>query len=204
MTTVLLIHGGLWEEMFAERFWRRTGIVTGLERHGVQVLAPDRVRQAPSWDVEAEHLSSILPDHPVTIVAGSNGCSAAIRLAVAKRECVERLVLAWPATAGDPEVDARTRRGLAELGAQPHIVEELLAGQTLRGTTDAELASVFTPVGVVPSIAENPFHQRRTVDALLRILPRATELSGTPEPPHPAFPPHTESFVRTVIEFASR
>jgi hypothetical protein len=43
MTTLLLIHGELWEEgMDAERFWRRPGIVARLKRAGFAVLAPGR------------------------------------------------------------------------------------------------------------------------------------------------------------------
>ena len=202
MTTVLLIHGGLWEEMNAERFWHRPGIVAGLQHHGVHVLSPDRLRRPQSWTSEAQHLTRLLPDHPVTIVAGSNGCSAAIRLILTEPERVERLLLAWPATAGDSRVDTRTRLGLAELGANPHILDALLNGQTLRGTTDDELACITKPIGVLPSTPENPSHQRRTVDALLHILPTAVELPGCPEPPRPAFPPHADSFVRTVVRFA--
>lgn len=202
MTTLLLIHGGLWDDMDAERFWHRPGIVAGLQRHRITVLSPDRPHRAPSWASEAEHLTAALPNHPVTVIAGSNGCSAAIRLAIARPERVERLLLAWPATAGDPQLDARARHGLAELGAPPQVIENLLAGQTLRGATDDELVTITTPVGVLPSIPENPYHQRRTVDALLRTVPQAVELPGCPEPPHPEFPPHAESFIHTAVTFA--
>lgn len=198
---VVLIHGGLWEDMNADRFWCRPGIVAGLQRHNIHVLVPDRAPRAPSWAVEAQHLSALLPGKPVTLIAGSNGCSAAIRLVLAEPERVDRLLLAWPATAGDPWIDSHTRLGLIEFGAQPSTVDALLAGQTLRGTTDDELASITKPIGVLPSLPENPFHRRHTVDALLRVLPRAVELPGCPEPPDPAFPPHVEAFVRTAIGF---
>ena len=33
--TVVLVHGGLWEDMDAERFWVRPGIVAALEARGV-------------------------------------------------------------------------------------------------------------------------------------------------------------------------
>ncbi|HEX6454392.1 MAG TPA: hypothetical protein VF060_33645 [Trebonia sp.] len=36
VTTLLLIHGGLWEDMDAERFWRRPGITGGPERRGLE------------------------------------------------------------------------------------------------------------------------------------------------------------------------
>ena len=204
MTTVMLIHGGLWDDMDAERFWHRPRIVAGLQRHGIEVLTPDRPRRASSWASEAVHLTAALPDHPVTVIAGSNGCSAAARLALIQPERVERLLLAWPATAGDPDVDTHTRRGLTELGASPHVIETLLSGQTLRGITDHELATITQPVGVLASVPENPYHQRRTVDALSRVLPHAVELPGCPEPPRPDFQPHTASFIQTAVRFALR
>jgi pimeloyl-ACP methyl ester carboxylesterase len=135
MTTLLMIHGGLWEDMDAERFWHRPRIVAGLQRHGIEVLTPDRPRRASSWASEAEDLAAALPDHPVTVIAGSNGCSAAARLALIQPGRVERLLLAWPATAGASDVDTHTRRGLTELGASPDVIETLLSGQTLRGVT---------------------------------------------------------------------
>lgn len=202
--TLLLIHGGLWEDgMDADRFWRWPGIVSGLTRYGFDVLAPERLRRAPDWSAEADHLAAHLPPRPVTIVAGSNGCSVAVRLALMFPSRVERLVLAWPATAGDADVDARTRTGLAQLGAAPHVIEALLAGHTLRGVTDDELASLDLPVAVLPSLAANPFHQRHTVDQLCRILRQAVELPGCPEPPDPRFAEHATSFLKAIADFAT-
>jgi hypothetical protein len=78
MTTLVLIHGGLWEEgMGAERFWNQPGITAGLQQHGLAVVAPDRRRQAPDWATEAAQIAATLPTSPVIIVAGSNGCSVA-------------------------------------------------------------------------------------------------------------------------------
>lgn len=202
MTTLLLVHGGLWDDMNAERFWRNPGIAAGLQRHGIEVLSPTRAYRAASWTVEAEHLATRLPDGPVIIIAGSNGCSAAVRLTLARPERVERLLLAWPATAGDSDIDARARLGLTELSAPPDVIETLLTGQTLRGATDGELATITKPVGVLPSVPENAVHQRRTVDALLDAMPQAVELPGCPEPPHPDFPSHAGSFIDTAAKFA--
>jgi pimeloyl-ACP methyl ester carboxylesterase len=205
MTTLVLIHGGLWEEgMDAERFWHRPGIVAGLRRDGFEVLAPKRLDRAPGWIAEASHLAPALPDRPVTILAGSNGCSVAVRLAVEFPARIERLVLAWPATANDPVIDAQANARLAELNAPPDVIDALLTGQTLRGSTDAELATLDMPVAVVPSMPENPAHQRHTVDALLDILPRATELPGCPEPPHPGFAAHAGAFLSTITGLAAR
>src|SRR5579863_1594801 len=146
MTTLLLIHGGLWEEgMDARRFWHQPGIVAGLRHHGFDVLAPSRLHQAPDWTAEASHPAPAMPRPPVTIIAGSNGCSAAVRLALDFPGAVTGLLLAWPATAGDPAIDTRTRSHLAGLGASPEVIDALLAGQVLRGTTDAELATLKMP-----------------------------------------------------------
>jgi len=161
---LLLVHGGLWERMDADGFWARPGITTALRHRGLDVTAPDRLRHAPSWEAEAEHLAASLPDRPVTVIAGSNGCSAAVRLAVAHPDRVERLLLAWPQTCGDADVDARTRTGLAELGAAPATIEALLTGTALRGVSESELTSLAIPVGVLPSVPENRMHQRHTVD----------------------------------------
>jgi len=205
MTALLLIHGGLWEEgMDAARFWRQPGIVAALERRGLGVVAPDREYRAASWASEARHLAATVPGTRVTVVAGSNGCSAAVRLALSCPGAVSGLVLAWPATAGDPVVDARDRVQLAAQGAPDEVIEALLSGRTLRGATDEELGQLGMPVGVLPSAAANPFHQRITVDALLGLLPGACELPGCPEPPRPEFPPYLEAFADAVAGFAAR
>jgi pimeloyl-ACP methyl ester carboxylesterase len=205
MTTLLLVHGGLWEEgMGAERFWRQPGIVAGLEKRGFGVLAPGRRHQAPDWKAEASHLASVLPGPPVTVVAGSNGGSAAARLALDFPAAVARLILAWPATANDPAVDAHDRGRLAGLGASDQVIDALLGGQTLRGLTDGELASLPMPTAVVPSALANRFHQRHVVDALLGLLPATTILPACPEAPRPEFPPYLESFVSGVAAFAGR
>lgn len=203
MTTLLLVHGGLWEEgMNADRFWRRPGIVAGLEERGFDVLAPDRRHQAPDWSAEASHLAAALPGLPVTVVAGSNGCSAAARLALDFPGAVASLILAWPATANDPAVDAHDGAHLAGLGARDEVIRALLDGQTLRGLTDKELAGLPMPVGVVPSALANAFHQRHTVDALLGLLPEAALLPACPESPRPEFPPYLASFVSAVTASA--
>ena len=204
MANLLLIHGGLWEEgMDAARFWRQPGIASGLERRGFDVFAPDRRYQAPDWTAEASHLAQAIPDAPVTVLAGSNGCSAAARLAVDFPGSVTRLLLAWPAAAGDTDIDNWERGHLAGLGATPEVIEALLAGQTLRGLTDAELTSLTLPVGVLRSVPANRFHQWQTADALLRLLPQVTELPGCPESPRPEFPSCLEPFLDTVASFAA-
>jgi hypothetical protein len=102
-------------------------------------------------------------------------------------------VLAWPATAGDPALDTALREHLGG--------DELLTGETLRGVSDAELAGLRLPVAMVPSEPPNRVHQRRTVDALLRLLPTATELAGSLEPPHPLFIP--DALLHDITAFAA-
>ncbi|MFJ1754436.1 alpha/beta fold hydrolase [Kitasatospora sp. NPDC088134] len=175
---LVLVHGGLWDDpMDAERFWGRTGVVAGLRAEGLAVSAPDRRMRAGSWQAEAAHLAAGLPAGPVVLVGGSNGCSVAVRLALAVPERVRGLVLAWPATACDPELNQRV----------PAEAAGLLAGGVLRGVADQELAGLRLPVAVLPSVPENPVHRRWTADALLGLVPGAVELPGCPEPPHPDF-----------------
>jgi len=202
--SVLLVHGGLWEAMDAEAFWRTTGIVKELTSYGLDVLAPDRPRRASGWDVELAALGELLAnrDEPVTIVGASNGCTVAVLLALAFPDVVDRLVLAWPATGDDGAVNARTRAGLIERDCLPEVADRLLAGGTLRGVLDAALPVLARiPVAIVPSVPENPAHQRKTVDALLRSIRGSRELAGCPEPPTPGFPPYLDQLARTIVEF---
>ncbi len=210
--TVLLVHGGLWDPMDAERFWGTPGIAAGLTAAGLTVLAPDRPRHPTGWDVELEALGELLTNHaePLTIVGASNGCTVAARLTLVYPDLVERLVFAWPATAGDTEVDTLTLAGLLGRGCAPDDAGKLLAGDTLRGTTDVDLIDLARiPVAVLPALLENPMHQRKTVDALLGLIAGSRELSGCPEPPRPAFssnlisPPYLDQFVRSIVEFVS-
>lgn len=263
--SVVLVHGGLWDAMDAEAFWGTTGITGGLTSAGLTILAPDRPRRPSGWDVERAALGELLANHhePLTIVGASNGCTVAVLLALNFPHLADHLLLAWPATAGDPALDARTRTGLIERGCPPDAADALLAGETLRGVTQADLARLATdavdpvgadamdplgadaidplggdageavvadaagpvgpdvagPVGaggacieagrgrisvaVVPSVPENPAHQRKTVDALLRSIRGSRELAGCPEPPTPAFPAYLDQLVRTIVEFVN-
>jgi pimeloyl-ACP methyl ester carboxylesterase len=203
MPTLLLIHGGLWEDIGADWFWRRPGVITGLERLGFTVVAPDRLRRPASWAADAEHVLAAVPDRrPVTVLGGSFGCSVAVRLAIDSPGRVERLVVAWPASLGDQFAAIRVRASLARLGAQPRVLNALLGSETLPSATDAELGTIAAPAGVIPAVPPDPFHPRGTVDSLLRLLPSAAELPGCPEAPRPEFPPHLESFLASVAGFA--
>jgi hypothetical protein len=224
---VLLIHGGLWEDIGADQFWRRTGITDGLERRGFTVLAPDRLRRATSWTQEAAHIASVVaglggPGSPavaggvasrangtggaggrgLTVVGGSFGCAAAVRLALDFPLLAGRLILAWPASARDQFTTIRLRAGLSRQGARGAALDALLGGGTLPGAADTELAALDVPVGIVPAVPADPVHPRSAVDALLRLLPSAVELPGCPEAPRPQFPPHLEAFLAAVTAFA--
>ncbi|MGH8933318.1 MAG: hypothetical protein ACRDZO_22445 [Egibacteraceae bacterium] len=59
--------------MDADRFWRRTGVVAGLDRYGLRVLIVDRPSRPASWTDEAEALAAALGAwRALPIVAGSN------------------------------------------------------------------------------------------------------------------------------------
>ena len=202
MPTLLLIHGGLWDDIGADWFWRRPGILAGFERLGFTVVAPDRLRRPASWAADAEHVLAAVPGGPVTVVGGSFGCSVAVRLAHDSPGRVSRMVLAWPASLGDQFAAIRMRASLARLGAPARVLNALVGSETLPSATDAELGTIAAPVGVIPAVPPDPFHPRGTIDALLRLLPSATELPGCPEAPRPEFPPHLESFLASVAGFA--
>ena len=201
--TVLLIHGGLWEDIGADWFWRRTGVVDGLEARGFTVLAPDRIGRAANWAAETAHLADVVADQgplnePMTVLGGSFGCAAAVRLALDHRGLVGRLVLAWPASLSDQFTAIRVRADLTRQGARGSVLNALLGTETLPSASDAELRTLGIPVAVVPSAPPNPLHPRSAVDALLRLLPSAVELPGSPEAPRPDFRPHLESFLDAV------
>ncbi|MGW6279894.1 alpha/beta fold hydrolase [Kribbella sp. NPDC055071] len=194
--------------MDAEAFWGTTGIAGRLTSYGLDMLAPDRPREPNGWAAEVHALGGPLSElsesrqAPLAIVGASNGCTVAALLALKFPELVDRLLFAWPATGGDAVVDARTRAGLIQRGCPAAVADELLAGGVLRGVPDADLPTLARiPVAVLPSVPENPSHQRKTVDALLRSIQGSRELAGCPEPPTPSFPPYLDQFVRSTVAF---
>jgi hypothetical protein len=202
VNSLLLVHGGLWDDMNADRFWVRPGIVAGLVERGRQVLAPERPYRSPSWAEEAQALADEVPRaDSVSVLAGSNACSAAVRFALAEPDRVDSLILAWPVVAGDPEVDERERRELAERGATDAVIDGLLAGETLRGVTDAELAALRVRTAIIPSDVDGRVHPHRTADAVCRLIPGAVRLPAYPESPRPTFPARRNAFVTSVVDF---
>ena len=205
---VLLIHGGLWEDGGADWFWRRTGVIDGLERRGLSVVAPDRLRRAPDWAAEAAHLAAAVRESglagpSLTVLAGSFGCAAAVRLALDFPGLSGRLILAWPASVADAFTMVRVRAGLSRQGASGKTLGALLGTGALPSAGDDELRGLSLPAGIIPSVPPNALHPRAAVDALLRVLPSAAELPGCPEAPRPEFPSHREAFLDTVTAFAS-
>ena len=186
--TVLLIHGGLGEDIGADRFWVQPGIVGALESIGANVIAPDRNTTPSTWTEAADEMAAFLRE-PVVVVAGSNGASVGLRLAIDRPELVSKLVLLWPATAGDRVVD----------DALPSTVAHLLAGDTVRGVTDDELQSIRIPVAVMATEPENKVHQYRTVDRLVELIPGAIRITERfPESPRPDYAPRHDHFI-TVL-----
>ena len=150
---VLLVHGGLGEAKDAERFWCRPGIVAGIRAAGFDVTAPDLDTCPSSRAAAADTLAAGMSES-ASVVAGSNAVSVAVRLAIEHPPLVGLLVLLWPATCGDPIVDA----------AAPSEVNHLLAGETLRGVTDDEFATLDQPTAVMASDPPNRFPCRANRD----------------------------------------
>ena len=197
---VVLVPGGLYEDMDATRFWVEPGVAVGLEGRGFEVVALDRLRHPGSWAEEAAFLAGRMADHGIdraAVVAGSNGCSAAVRLALDHPELVTRLVLCWPATAGDVAADRVARSAIAP-ETDDRVADALLAGDTLRGVSDDEVRSLRVPVAVVPSDPEDPFHRASTVVALGHLVLGLTVTEGFPESPRPEFADHRADFVATL------
>jgi pimeloyl-ACP methyl ester carboxylesterase len=153
-----------------------------------------------SWRAEAEHLLAQLPGRdPVHLVAGSNGCSTALRLALDHAARVRSLALCWPATAGDARIDAVGRRLIER--TRPEAADALLAGETVRGVRDAELRSLRLPVAVLPAAPPDPAHPARTVAALADLIPGCRELADFPLPFAPGFADALPSFRGALLEF---
>jgi pimeloyl-ACP methyl ester carboxylesterase len=127
---VLLVHGGLHEPMSAARFWTNPGVTDALIVAGHRVIVPDRrwsegATEAPvvphTWMLEGEDLAAVLRHAgtgPALVMAGSNGCSAALRLAIDASDLVAGLVLAWPVGPRDRHLEAAFERSAAFVASQ--------------------------------------------------------------------------------------
>jgi hypothetical protein len=194
---LVLVAGGLFEPRGPERFWHDPGVAGALSRLGYEVHTPQRPAGCTSWAGEADALRAAVEavGRPVGLVAASNGCSAALRAALAVPALVDRLVLCWPATGDDAEIDAAVRRSLGERGVPDASLDILLDGEAVRGVHPTELRGLACPTTLVPAEPEDPFHQTRTVAWLRHQLPRVAIGLGTPPSPTPAFAGHLGAFV---------
>lgn len=135
-TPVMLVHGGLLEPMDGARFWVEPGVADALAGAGCRILTPDRrfsggQTVAPidvhSWDTEASDLRMILQAggmESAHIVAGSNGVSAAIRLARRFPGRILSLTLCWPSPPANDRVHAafdHTRSIISEGGPSAYV-----------------------------------------------------------------------------------
>ncbi|HZE40813.1 MAG TPA: hypothetical protein VE172_18585 [Stackebrandtia sp.] len=199
---IVLLHGGLWEPMDADGFWHRTGIAAGLTRRGLEVVAPDRLARAASWDAEVEHLAPLLPRGPSVLLGACNASGLAVSLARRFPTRVSKVVLAWPLTAGDADRDARVAARIAAEGLHPEAVAGLLAGGLLRGACDGDIAALpGAATAVVRAPAASPSHRPETADALLRLVDGATDLGVFAEPPTPMFAPQCDDFCDALAQW---
>jgi pimeloyl-ACP methyl ester carboxylesterase len=160
------------------------------------------MRNPRSWDEEASHLAPEIEKlGSAHILAASNGCSAAARLAVRSPNRVRSLLFCWPATAGDPHVDGQARGHFLAEGCTQEDADQMLSGEILRGMKERELARLAIPVGVMPANPPDLYHQRVTVDRLLATIPNAKGLDPFPHPFAPEFKKILAEFCKAIIEF---
>jgi pimeloyl-ACP methyl ester carboxylesterase len=187
---VLLVHGGLFDPMDGARFWIAPGVADDLIAAGYRVCVPDRRYstgrttsdfRAHSWDREAADLAATLEavgGGPAHVLAGSNGCSAAILLALLYPALTRSLTLCWPATPDNAALAAQFARSAdAVASAGPAVY---LAELRAHGVPRPEAARPGFPFGaallhdeqlaqsfLTRSPAEAARSMRATADALL-------------------------------------
>lgn len=207
LVPIVLVHGGFYDDppMTGTRFWSSTGVVAALRDAGVEVVVHERPAQPGSWAEESDALARTIEEtghQRVGLVAGSNGCSVALRLIVDQPDLVARTMLCWPATAGDPVVDELARVIISDVHDE-HVAADLLTTDgPIRGTSDADIRSIGHEVVIYPSLPENKIHQRTTVFRLLDAIPGAILVGGSPEPPDTTFGEFLESFVAVIRAFS--
>lgn len=197
---VVLVHGGLYEDMTPLKYWIDTGVTEALAAASTRFIAPKRPDTPESWEEESDVLLAAIDKagfEKVALIGASHGCSAAARLAVDHPDRVARLMLAWPATAGDQVLDDLARI-VIEDQTNVEAANALLAGETIRGVTDAEIASLDIPFVVFPSIPASHAHQRETATKLMQAQPEGHLAGGTPDPLDKQFAEHIDEFLRLV------
>ena len=194
---IALIHGGLYEGMTPQRFWEAPGITHGLRALGHEVFAPTRLERPLSWHEEAAHLASLVPGSPA-LVAGSNGCVASLRTAIAYPGLVSRLVLCWPPEGGLAEPGPEMRARFEARGVPRSAWPALVGGESLRGCRDDELRALAIPLAIIPSVPPNAYHPRSTVEKLALLIPGVVIGRGFTESPRPEFAGQKDAFVAEV------
>ena len=203
---IVLVHGGLYDDpaMTAADFWVSTGVAGALAKSGVEVIMHERPNEPTSWVEESAALAATIEaagHQRVALVAGSNGCSAAMRLVLDRPELVARTMLCWPATAGDTVIDGLAAVIIADTHGD-EAAAALLGGFPIRGATVDELAALEHEVVIYPSLPENKIHQRATVFELLDVIPDAILVGGSPEPTDDTFGDFLEGFVAVLTAFS--
>ena len=178
------------------------GIASALHDAGHTIVTPDRLKRPTNWQADTDHIAAFLPSTQCALVGASNGCTIAARLAALHPHVATSLLLAWPATCGDEDRDAKFRAYLLQEGAAPDTVADLVNGQTLRGVADTELMELGMPVSVISAPETSPVHQPHTAHRIAT-LTRAAMLGTYPEPLAPDFPSSKTDFVDTLLKWLS-
>lgn len=203
---IVLVHGGLYDDpvMTAADFWIATGVAGALAKSGVEVIMHERPTEPASWAEESEALAATIEaagHQRAAVVAGSNGCSAAMRMVLDRPGLAARTMLCWPATSGDHVIDGLASVIIADVHDDA-VAAELLAGAPIRGVTPEELAALEHEVVIYPSLPENKIHQRVTVFELLDVIPDAILVGGSPEPLDDTFGDFLDEFVAVLKAFS--
>jgi len=203
---IVLVPGGLYDDppVTATDFWVTSGVASALSRLGVEFTLHERPKAPRSWAEEADALAGTIRGagyEKAGIVAGSNGCSAALRLAIDHPELTVRTMLCWPATAADPVIDELARIIITD-AHDADVASALLDGAPIRGVTIEGLAALSHECVVYPSLPENKIHQRATVFELLDAIPDSILVGGSPEPPDDAFGTFVETFASVIAAFS--
>ncbi len=201
---VVLVHGGFYDDMTTTEFWTDTGVSAALNAGGTTFIAPQRPTNPVSWAEETTALLTAIDDasfDSVLLVGGSHGCAVAARFAVDYPDRVARLLLAWPATAGDQVTDGLARVVIEDVHGT-EAADALLEGETLWGVSDAELGALEMPLVIFPSMPANHTHQRETTTRLLQARPDGFVATGGPEPLDKQFDEFRDGFVQIVTTVA--
>lgn len=203
---VVLVPGGLYDDppVTAQWFWVETGVAPMLQRRKVDVIVHDRPISPKSWEQEASALEATIAGaghDRASLVAGSNGCSVALRLMLDRPDLVARVMLCWPATAGHPVIDGLAHTIISDVHDDA-AATALLTGSPIRGVSADELSSIAGEVVIYPSMPESQAHQRSTVTELLSSIPGVMLVGGSPEPFDDSFADFVEGFVDLVEAFS--